>query len=388
MLAGQRTWIVDPERRAGTDFTDLPPAIAASSPGDTIQVRASGARVSLAASTNKGLTILGEGAAHSLVGTLSVHDVPTGERFVIRDLGTAVGGGTSISTIRLDNCRGSVHVQNVGIWYPYQFGSASTFTMEVAGCSGVTLRRCWTGGYATSFRVVSSSVVAIDCRFDGDLFWDCSRICQRNASIAASISNSELLAVDCIFRGGNGWVNYLCNQGQQNQVGISLAGSRLTLAGSSSAVTGGRTRDSSVCIFGLQPAPSIVGDGNVVADPSAEIDPPPLLHVFRWPEPVTRASLAAFGGNLQVDVNGPSLAVAATFVSLPGPAVPTSFGVLWLDSTTLASVDLGMTDGSGRRTVQVQSLTVPNGVPLLFQTLLLSGSLLSLTVPAVMVVGP
>ncbi len=50
------TWIVDDDGGAGVDFTDLPPAVAAAQPGDTIlvhEVSYSGAIV------QEGITIIG-----------------------------------------------------------------------------------------------------------------------------------------------------------------------------------------------------------------------------------------------------------------------------------------------------------------------------------------
>ena len=40
VLPAQRTWIVDKKGGPGVDFTDIPPAIAAATAGDRIEVRA------------------------------------------------------------------------------------------------------------------------------------------------------------------------------------------------------------------------------------------------------------------------------------------------------------------------------------------------------------
>src|SRR5262245_17264154 len=69
--AAQRTWIVDPENRAGTDFTTLGGAIAASVDGDTIQVRPTALLLDISATTSKALTIVGAGANHTFDGRLT-----------------------------------------------------------------------------------------------------------------------------------------------------------------------------------------------------------------------------------------------------------------------------------------------------------------------------
>ncbi|HLU38404.1 MAG TPA: hypothetical protein VK081_03410, partial [Planctomycetota bacterium] len=55
----QRTWVVDVNNGPGTDFFDIPPAVAAAAPGDLIVVRAGQYN---GFSTNKGLRMVGEGA--------------------------------------------------------------------------------------------------------------------------------------------------------------------------------------------------------------------------------------------------------------------------------------------------------------------------------------
>ncbi len=112
-VAAQRTWIVDPESRPGFDFADLPPAIAASAPGDTIKVRGSTTRpVNLGVSTSKGLTIIGEGAAHYYFGWPGVHSVPPHQRLVVRDFSAFTGWTTNPPTmdagIAIYDCFGSV----------------------------------------------------------------------------------------------------------------------------------------------------------------------------------------------------------------------------------------------------------------------------------------
>lgn len=397
-LSAQRTWIVDPESRAGFDFADLPPAIAASAAGDTIHVRGSNTRyISFNASLSKGITITGEGEVHRIsYGWLSVYNLPPGQRLVVRDLSPESAMSMSFPPPRMEygisigNCEGSVHLQNLRctpsqVGWPFPF---STFRVAIRYSRHVTLRGCKTvGGAGGGLDVIGGTVLAQDCEFGGNTAeWIIGgNSFSLSAYPAASITQSEVVAVDSQFFGGGGWVGYLCSFGQQNQGGILMASSRVVLVGTST-VRGGNTPNWPPCT-GLRPVPCIVGDGTVIADPAAVLDPPPTVSVTRRAEPVTRSSLVSFGGTLRLDVAAAASALAATLVSLPGAVQPSAYGTLWLDPATTALVDLATLDAAGQRSIHLHGFTVPDDVPLLFQTATLVGGTLSLTVPAVTVVG-
>ena len=74
----QTTWIVDAANGPGTDFTDLPTAVATVAPRDTLLVRAG---TYAAVVTDKPLRILGEG--RPAVFGFAVVGLPAGERFVL-----------------------------------------------------------------------------------------------------------------------------------------------------------------------------------------------------------------------------------------------------------------------------------------------------------------
>ena len=100
-LEGQTTWIVDASNGPGTNFTNLPPAIAAAANGDTIIVRAG--TYSSFLSTGKALTIRGAGAASTTIGPApaspmtanEIAAVPAGMTFFVDGLkfAPAVAGG-------------------------------------------------------------------------------------------------------------------------------------------------------------------------------------------------------------------------------------------------------------------------------------------------------
>ncbi|MGE3171579.1 MAG: hypothetical protein AB7O97_03070 [Planctomycetota bacterium] len=88
--AAQQTWIVDRMNRPGTDFTDLPAAVAAAAPRDILHLRATSSPLDYysapAAIDGKPLTIRGEGPATRLAGRFEVRNVAFGESFVFADL--------------------------------------------------------------------------------------------------------------------------------------------------------------------------------------------------------------------------------------------------------------------------------------------------------------
>jgi len=94
--AGQSTWIVDKLRRPGYQFDDLPAAIAAATPGDTLFLRATSSRVddadtyTAATIQGKGVSIVGEVGSGlppvRVVGAWSITAVPTGQAVILRRL--------------------------------------------------------------------------------------------------------------------------------------------------------------------------------------------------------------------------------------------------------------------------------------------------------------
>ena len=71
--AAQRTWLVDSSGGPGVDFTDLPPAVAAASPGDTILLRwGTGAPYGFDLTIRRGIRIIGDDTAPISVRALEV----------------------------------------------------------------------------------------------------------------------------------------------------------------------------------------------------------------------------------------------------------------------------------------------------------------------------
>jgi hypothetical protein len=73
------TYVVDDGGGPGVSFTDIPPAVAAAVPGDTLIVRAGSYS---AFGLDEGLTIVGETGVFVATG-VAIHDVPAGERAIV-----------------------------------------------------------------------------------------------------------------------------------------------------------------------------------------------------------------------------------------------------------------------------------------------------------------
>lgn len=123
--------IVDQQNGPGTDFTDLPPAVAAATPGSTIQVRPGGYTGIF---VDKGIHIVGTPGVvlarlvHPRATMFSVNGVPSGQTFTMRDvqIGPAFFGGPVISS-------------NQG---RVVFDGVSSGSFLINNCRQVELRRC------------------------------------------------------------------------------------------------------------------------------------------------------------------------------------------------------------------------------------------------------
>jgi len=146
-------WIVDASNGAGTNFTDLPPAVAAAASGDTIIVRA-GSYTAFTV-TGKALTIRGAGASTTLVqllgsptGDTRIDNVPAGTVFYLGGLKFAppstsfgpVVAGLSITGSRVTLADVVVQGTSVGT------GISGTPGLRVVTGSEVHLTRCTLSG--------------------------------------------------------------------------------------------------------------------------------------------------------------------------------------------------------------------------------------------------
>jgi len=203
--AAQSTWIVDPQNRPGAHFSDVPPAIAASTPGDTIFVRSSQVLINLSTTTSKGITVRGEGS-HRFSGMLRIVGLPADQRFVLQGLrppSTYLELQALATVVAVQGCLGTVHLQEMAC-QPLALAQPTTLQISVSDSPHVTIRACTIAGTSAGLDVRRSRVLAIDCLFEGNLLSVHGSTPVRSTSVAATLTDAELIAIDCIFRGGGG----------------------------------------------------------------------------------------------------------------------------------------------------------------------------------------
>lgn len=108
-VAAQRTWIVD---QFGTgDFLDVPPAVAAASPGDSILVRGVGP-YDFSVTIDKALALMGQVHARFARGTLVIANLPAGHTVTVKNFGHFEGDALRCE---VRDCAGHVVLQQFGL---------------------------------------------------------------------------------------------------------------------------------------------------------------------------------------------------------------------------------------------------------------------------------
>lgn len=126
-VASQQTWKVDCSGSPGSHFTDIPAAVAAAAPGDTIWVyRITGTSCTsgyTAPFVDKPLRIVGfevgvqpgnnTPGVIGMSGQLQVANIPHGQQVVISNISMNYGGGSAPPPMMVTDCDGSIVLENV-----------------------------------------------------------------------------------------------------------------------------------------------------------------------------------------------------------------------------------------------------------------------------------
>ena len=380
----QQTIVVDALNRPGTNFTDIPPAVQAAMPGDTILVReASGAIYNGGVSISKSITLLGERDATQtsvplLAGQMQVSGLAANETFVLKNLSSYVILASSLRpafSLGLANNAGQIHVDSLSLVGGYAAGPLS-----VSSCSHVSIVR--SSGFDVS--ITDSECLLVECVALGSAFSCYPPYATAQPGINATRSSVTL--VDTRVRGGAGSTGLCCwNYPTDGAPGVLAVDSRFTLSGGGTSLIGGTGGG-----FGCA---NSAGAGFVGTRSSLLVDPAvPLFYWYgsvAWTQatvPLTKSSPAAPGGAIQIDLRAPASAIAAIFVSLPGGPFPYPFGSLWLDPSFMILVEATIVGPAGTHTLTRPILSLyPRGLPLAFQSGILDNGLLSLTTPSITV---
>jgi hypothetical protein len=134
-LSAQRTWVVDLAGGPGTHFTDIPPAVAAASAGDRIEVRGAGPYSGF--TLRRGIDV--EAVSRALVMFISVQGVPAGERAWVSgfDVGSSSSGVANL--VEAVSCGGAVVFRGLRFRGGFPFGVPPTNAGALVSQSGAVL---------------------------------------------------------------------------------------------------------------------------------------------------------------------------------------------------------------------------------------------------------
>ncbi len=319
-VAAQRTWIVDQANGPGTNFTDIPMAIAAAAPGDNVIVRAGSSYSGFL--LGKPLQILAEPnvsvQAFSISPGALIANLPAGGEIVL--------DGFLKCDVYVNRCAGSVFIQNIGCDRAVVTNSAA---VTFAGC------RLGSGSSATFMGArVDGSVVTYDrCRILGG----CAGF-GGATGVGLEVLRSTVVSSRTSIVGGAP-----CQLPAAASAAIRLGQSVLTLTG-----------DGSARVAPGQPGPNAIeGTGTVIMSPLVSVNGAVAssVAVVSHHVPSLAASAAGVGQPRVVDLRATSGAYFLLALGYPG--TPTrlagTLGDLWLDpARPLALFAAGFVPPSGR----------------------------------------
>lgn len=352
-LFAQRTWTVDRTNRPGTDFTDLPPAVVAAAPGDTIIVRV-GAYTS--STIRNGIRLLAQGLVQ--ITSLTLDSLPSQQELVVK--------GLSLSQFAVQNCLGRVHLESLVV-VPF-LGSTSIRNCRAVNIANSTL---WSTTIAGSLVSLSNTTLTPGV---GSLS-------------AVSINASDVYLSGCTVVGSAADCRFAAFP---PGVGLAVRSSRITLARPNTVRAGA---PDPLCTS-RPPTPGIDADATsrIDLDPTAVVTGtdggPPVRGVvpFFATLPGLTARGAASGATMSTELTGPASAPATVLASLTSFDQMLPFGRIWLDQATVFTVQTAAMPANGRLTNQIPlGPFYPFGLPLAFQGAVLDAGQLRISTPSVAV---
>ena len=358
---GQSTWVVDALNGPGTHFTNLPPAVAASSPGDVILIRYVPPTVAIydGAQIWHGLTIAGIGGKAPIQGVLRVDLLPADQHLILRDLhmGPFTGAGTAGNgQIHSFDNQGSVHLQGILrdttnapglVWWNF----VNTELVTLTNCEFHTLSLY----HAVTFR--NCDLVTLHgCRFEQAF----------GGSSTYSIENSRVVMLNSELLG-------------QPPGGLLSGSTPLQITDSTLEVGGTSNIDSG----SLTPILAS-GTNQIRVGPNASVG----ATTAPW-LPGTVTTMGAYidpTGLLQIDVVGAPNGLGVLSLGEPSNAPVPLFGdTYFLDVPSVVVFGLALLDNNGAGSFQATfQPTVPSGLNLWLQSVVLSPNFaFQLTTPSV-----
>jgi hypothetical protein len=321
----QQRWIVDENMAHAAHFHDLPTAVAAAAPRDTIVVYpGTYAPVRI----TKPLQLIGFGAERPRLwpGKLTIEGIAANDVVVVDGfvLTEPQGGLCEVEVI---GNRGRVHLQRLEIGNGYQQGIG---TLWIRDSAVVTVNQCWMHG-APAAAVERSRVHFGGCHLSG------TSLIEGVPSRALDLADANVSLASTTAYGGHGRDNVPGHEG------IRAFGGKLQIGASD--VAGGTWRPASQGYATVR-APAIVANPcDLTADPGVllNLDPADARHVTGTlrlaPIYCVAVDLAAAraGDALRVTIH--ALAGSQALLMLSSPAMPDGsffLGELWLRMTPIA----------------------------------------------------
>lgn len=402
VATAQRTWIVDQANGPGTNFSDLPPALAAAADGDTLLIRPSlvippfNRGGYTPGTTNKGLTLLVSPGAkldstNLFATSLTVNGLPQGKTFVLKGgflwQRTTPPSGENKTPLTLVNCAGRVHIERTSLdVQANSYGEVFVPTVSVANCSHVTFTACSLIGGRAGIEAGNSKISIAGCVLIGaNAGWKGGFSSPTYPGVGLSLYHSTAQVAGSWIQGGS-CLPGTCIQRAPGQ-GVVMDASTLTVGTDSSSIAAGAMG------VGASPAIFALNGGNVLLDPIVALVPrnrgPPIQGVA--PSVRRHPALVALGappgGIVMTDLYAKVGEIVLLIASSPADqSVVPPFGELWLDPLNIFFVAVGVQGASQHWSVNIPiAASVPRGRTIALQGLSGPGLDVKLSNPAVVV---
>lgn len=376
-LAAQQIWVVDAAAGAGSNFTDIAPAVAVATDGDVILVR-SGNYTSFTI-TQKSLAITADlGAACAVSGTVTIQNLTISQWATLRGLniqgapaGLNLQNDTGGLWIEGCNISGANGVDTPGF---YAGGSAAV----AAHCDNCILLQCvLTGGFGVSAPMTTvyadgaKGGTGLDADHCNLVLYDCQSKGRRGGDAGvtsgfttnggaggngAQCTNSTVFASGTLFRGGGGGAGVdsapfpsFCGFGGNGGNGIWLAGSSFnqftnlncTFFGGAAGISQGGSQCSA-----NPPSPGV----GIKTTTGTITNYPGTSRSFTMPSPVREQQNLT----LQFSKGAPGEEAFIVFSNGAAPfSAPSLLGILLPDLLTIDAFDAGVVPGNGTLTTVV-----------------------------------
>jgi hypothetical protein len=365
-VAAQRTWIVDQANGAGTDFTDLPPAVQAAATGDTIFCRPG--QYDASVTTSKGLIVLGDGGAPALDGEFLLLRTPRDATFSMKGFRTNTSW-----RFRASHCEGLVHSHGLFI-----IATDRKAAMLLEDNRQVTVIDSDLFG-SPALDSQASTVTVIESVLTGD-----DIVLNSTSSPGLVVAgDTHLYTTRVKVFGGKG----------EDRLGpaspaVFMTANSMTISGDHNTMFVAGTGFASQTRSGIETA---APGGKILIDPLVQVVPDGAAPPISGPVAVTFKELPALYStvNRQSVVTNHLLArtgdLALLLISTPQYEMNLgSLGRLWLDPLLLIVLDATIVDITQHWVVQTP---IPglNGVPVAFQVFAGPGLDLRLSNPATVI---